>query len=372
MTVVNGPTIIISPELPPTPGGLGDYVAKVVAQWPRIDDLKFVIPQPRDGRAESLQGYPVDVIAPDADALLAKLPMNGGNVLLQYSGYGFSAHGYPAWLARALLDWRKRCGGRLVIMFHEIWTFSPWWNKNFLLQQLHRRAIGTLVRVADSVFTSTASQAEHLTAFGPPSAIRVLPVGSNIDPGAGTSARALQRGTAVVFGLQATRVRALRALCEQLRELARAERVTKIIALGAGNSPSGDVAERQVLGDLRLRDAFEQVGAASEAEISDALSTAELGISAQDPLSYTKSGTFMAYAAHGLCMLSDYADASQPNPMSLLVKPEELLSGITDAELDRRRLKVREWYNESASWPRIAGVLFDALDLASTKPAARP
>ena len=49
-----------------------------------------------------------------------------------------------------------------------------------LLQQLHRRDLRKLLQVADVVFTSTASQAEHLTALSPRCPIEVLPVGSNI------------------------------------------------------------------------------------------------------------------------------------------------------------------------------------------------
>ena len=66
-----------------------------------------------------------------------------------------------------------------------------------------------------------------------------------------------------------------------------------------------------------------------EEKISELLSTCEFAISAQDELSITKSGTFMAFAAHGLNILSCYADASKPEPLSLLISPEELMKGIT-------------------------------------------
>lgn len=45
---------------------------------------------------------------------------------------------------------------------HEIWTFWPLLNKNYLVQELHRRKIAKLLTEANVIFTSTASQAEHL------------------------------------------------------------------------------------------------------------------------------------------------------------------------------------------------------------------
>ena len=103
-----------------------------------------------------------------------------GKVLVQYSAYGFDRYGYPRWLIEALLEWKKETQGILAIMFHEIWAFWPVWNKNYLLQQLHRRDLRRLLRVTDAVFTSTSSQAAHLTALSPRCPIQVLPVGSNI------------------------------------------------------------------------------------------------------------------------------------------------------------------------------------------------
>ena len=140
-------------------------------------------------------------------------------MLVQYSAYGFDRYGYPRWLIKALLDWKKESQGTLAIMFHEIWAFWPIWNKNHLLQQLHRRDLRRLLRVTDAVFTSTASQAAHLTALSPRCPVQVLPVGSNIRRVQAAEGER-ETGLAVLFGLQRSRLRALRKMHPALKSLA--------------------------------------------------------------------------------------------------------------------------------------------------------
>ena len=108
---------------------------------------------------------------------------------------------------------------------------------------------------------------------------------------------------------------------------------------------------------------FDQRGPLPEEKISELLSGGEFAISAQDDLSITKSGTFMAYAAHGLNIISCYADASKPEPLSLLISPDELLKGVTHEELQSRGESLRHWQERTAAWPHIANQIARALEL---------
>src|SRR5437763_619609 len=82
---------------------------------------------------------------------------------------------------------------------------------------------------------------------------------------------------------------------------------------------------------------------------------------AQDELSITKSGTFIACAAHGLNILSCYADAAKPEPLSLMTSPEELLKGVTQRELQLRGERLRHWEERTSAWPHIAHQIGRAL-----------
>ncbi len=351
---MNDEVVIVTPELPPAVGGVADYTQRLIEAWPDKENLQLLVP--RNAMEELLPGV--------------------GRVLVQYSAYGFDHHGYPRKLIRALIDWKTKTGGRLVVMFHEIWTFWPVTNKNFFVQFLHRRAIKSLLRSADKVFTSTESQAEHLRALSSPNPIRVLPVGSNIRRnedvdlvrhGTDSLWRARMPGCAVIFGLQRARLRGLRKMRSSLSSLAAAGYITKIISIGAGSDSNLDNEERSLLKALQLKEGFEQLGPRPEREISELLFAASFGIFAHDELSLTKSGTFMAYAAHELNVLADFADKSKPAPICWLVAPRELQQEDLNSEWKSRAESLRAWQKENSSWELIARTFADALDLEAAK-----
>ncbi|PYJ07165.1 MAG: hypothetical protein DMF06_16465 [Verrucomicrobia bacterium] len=362
---MTGELVIISPEL--GSGGIGDYTRRLLEHLPQIGGLRLVIPAGGNMPANSFGPYPVEAVDARADALRNKLPRQGGKVFVQYSGYGFQRFGYPRWLINALIDWKEESQGFLAIMFHEIWTFWPVWNKNYLIQQLHRRDIGRLLRVTDKTLTSTSGQAKDLAALWPGSKIQVLPVGSNIHRVC-LRDDARQPGVAVLFGLQFSRIRALRKMEAELKALSHARKLRKVVVIGAGSSPQGEEEERRRLLALGLSEGFDQRGPLPENEITNLLSTAAFAIWAQGELSVTKSGTFMACAAHGLNIISCYADAVKPEPLSLLVSPHELMEEITTVELHSRAARLREWQARTSAWPSIASEIARALDIEIPAP----
>lgn len=358
---MSGEVVVITPEV--STGGVGDYTLRFLENWPKTANVTILSPQ---GDLTNLSlPYRLGNLSSDPAAILEQLPAHNGKVLVQYSAYGFDRLGYPRKLIRALIDWKKKTRGRLVLMFHEVWTFWPVTNKNFFIQQLHRRAIRRLLQCADEVFTSTPSQAEHLRTLWPGRGIHILPVGSNIrrqddvNPGRVS-------GCAVLFGRQGGRIHALKKMQSSLRSLADAKCITKLISVGAGDHSQREAEERALLAALRFKEGFEQQGPRSESEVSRLLLAASFGIFAQDQLSLSKSGTFMAYASHGLNVLADCADVSMPEPICWLVAPRELLGRISESELSTRAERLAAWQRHNSSWESIAKALVHALNLDST------
>ena len=333
--------VIISPEISAGSGGVADYTLRLMQEWGDRVKPRVILPN-------------------DVKLLGEKLARPSGKILLQYSAYGYDSVGYPRQLLQSLLEWKKGARGLLVIMFHEIWAFWPWLNWNRLVQRQHRVALAKLVAVADAVFTSTPSQAEHLRKLAPQSNVQVMPVGSNIRR---TAKAAPESGLAVVFGLQLSRLRALRTMRKELTALAQAGVVKKMMTFGAQNTVERDTEERASLTHIRLTNGFEMRGAIPEAEISQSLSRASFAISAQDELSLMKSGTFMAYAAHELNIVSPAADAFAAEPICWLTSPAELVNGISPNELKSRAENLRAWQERTSSWPIIAGRFAEALGL---------
>ncbi len=342
---MNGQVVIITPETEPGSGGLADYTLRLMENLPGREKVQLFIPSKRG----------------------AWLPPRADKILVQYSAYGFDRLGYPRDLIRALIEWKTKAGGRLVVMFHEIWTFRAVTNKNFFVQLCHRGAIRRLLPHVDLVFTSTSSQAEHLRALHPNKPIQVLPVGSNIRP-SGDVDLPRKQGWAIIFGLSSARLRTLQKMHSNLRSLAAASLITKITSVGASSNPQSNEEERRLLINLQLADGFEQLGAQPESTISNILGKASLGIFGQDELSYAKSGTFMAYAAHQLNILADFADASKRPPICWLIAPGELLKGISSAEFKQRAQRLRNWQEQTSSWRLIGTKFSEALELNANEP----
>jgi hypothetical protein len=359
---VTSELVIVTPEIAPGSGGVADHTLALLRYWRSIPNLTLLVANAAPVATESVSNG--KQLEKTRDAILAQLPASGGKVLVQYSAYGFNRLGYPHDLLRALVDWKKRSGGRLVVMFHEIWAFWPFINKNFIVQHLHRRALKRLLQVCDAAFTTTASQAQHLRRLHHAASVQVLPVGSNIRRNKfGKVSR--DEGSAALFGLQSSRVRALENMHKSLTTLAAAGKVKRIVCLGHDSDPEASAREHELLRQLNLAEGFAHLGGLAEEAVSDILATAYFGIFGQNELSCTKSGSFMAYAVHQLNVLAEFADTSKPPPLCWLVAPAELLSGVEPTELDRRAECLRMWQEQNCSWAVIANKLTRALAIES-------
>src|SRR4051812_253715 len=115
--------VIITPELSAGSGGVADHTRALLRYWSH-GPVNLVLTA---NSVTANDSVPAEVIqlAKTASSILEQLPANNGKVFVQYSAYGFNRLGYPRELINALITWKKRTGGRLVAMFHEIWTFWP-------------------------------------------------------------------------------------------------------------------------------------------------------------------------------------------------------------------------------------------------------
>ena len=295
------------------------------------------------------------------------------------SAYGYDPRlGCPAGLCDALAAWahdqpRDGAGGRLVVMFHELWA-DEWsfWHPHRWVQAWHRHQLGRLARAATHLFTTTESSAGRLRALlagaRQPAPVTVLPAGSNIPvPAAGaTPAPERERGLFVLFGSQGTRVRCLRALREPLAELARRGRLRRLVLLGVGQGEALAGAEREILEAIvppgSSSASVETPGELPATEIAAWLGRAEFGLSYQSEVNFTKSGTLMAAFAHGLDVVSPFAGRNRPAPFSAMTHPDELLAATADAAapLPSRAGAAREWFEAHAAWPRLAAACAQA------------
>ena len=199
--------IIITPTLPPHPGGVADYSALLAAHWPEPAAARSWIVA--EGGAASRKAFPDwSIVAVDELSggwVEALAGAGSGTVLVNYAQYGFSRAGMPFGLVGALLKWRAgegrggptesfRADGarRLGVYFHETWLTGPWWRRRGLVAPVARRLARRLAVGADAVVTNCARHAKQLQPVvrGP---VTVLPVPPNIRPAAEELTRAESR-----------------------------------------------------------------------------------------------------------------------------------------------------------------------------------
>lgn len=347
-------TTIITPEIEPESGGVADYTIRVVEEWGqqvRVLSSRMVTSFPSLMTVEPL---------PTTDSEISSLLERSDRVLLQYSGYGFSQTGFPRALLTALRHWKEKQGRRLVLVLHEIWSAHPFWRPAHWRQRRHRRALGSLIRAADSVVTTTEDQARLLRQASGREDIEVLPVTSSIRRCPEPAKR--EEGLAVIFGRLPSRIETLRVLQREIRTLAQAAILQRIVTLGSGAEETALARERELLNSCALTGGFLQLGRVPADEASRVLSTATYALFAQPILSLTKSCTFMAYAQHSLRVIVRPDVMQQSAPSSFLIAPSELLEGLPAAQQEQRAGDLRRWQERTSSWSRIAQRLQTGLE----------
>src|SRR5262249_11701080 len=86
-------------------------------------------------------------------------------------------------------------------------------------------------------------------------------------------------------------------------------------------------------------------------EVSPLLAQTQFGLTSATPENWSKSATFMAYAAHG-CVIIGNLKSEMP-PLNLAIAPDQL-SVVSEADLSERTIGLQRWYRENASWVSIA------------------
>lgn len=363
------PLIFIVPELPPAVCGLGDYSMKLVEEL-RLDPAPhFLLMRGGDATRAFYPEMTAEEIPKDENRLVQRLTELGAErVLMEYVGWGYHSRGCPLWLLRGLRKWKKKnASARLVIMFQELWFRPAWYKPDFLLQHLHRRAIRQLLPVVDQVFVSTEGYAQWLSGSAFPGLLRVLPNASNILPVDPPRSERENRGTFMIFGKQTSRLVSLEEMAPWLRKLYASGRLQRLQIVGMRGSEEQNQREDAAARAALPEGAFEILGAKSPEELSRLFAAAEFGIFTQSPAGLTKSTIFMAFASHGMNIVSPNVTPGLDAPQCWITHPDELLENGAGLELTlaERAAKILAWYEQNLSWPRIADAYRQSLKLTS-------
>ncbi|MFN2477052.1 MAG: hypothetical protein ABR526_12025 [Chthoniobacterales bacterium] len=346
------PLLIVAPRLPPRACGIGTYAWQLNQHWPRDGAAnQFLVFADAAASREHLRTERIREFPAEARGFAGVLEQSGAaDVLLHYAGRAYHRFGFPRWMPRAFAAWRNRdASRRLHVMFHELPADLPLFSKQGILQRLSFPVARALAEQAATTITNSAHHAAVLNRWKLRSEVRWMPVPSNI-PAPAERTEQPQDGEFVIFGLPYTRLQTLREFSDAIRSWSESRRLTRLHLVGPRDfkfSPQADA----LLAEMLPRDVVVEHGELEPAQVSRAFHGAEFCLSSSNELTWSKSGTFMAYAAHGCAVVAPRSFSAEPLAFTIA---REDVTAITAHAAEAKGEQLRRWYGENAQWESIA------------------
>lgn len=288
MTGTASPAILISPCGLPGRNGVWDHV-EVLA--PRIEQnlgKKLLRIGVTPGKPFEIPG--VTTVSRTDQAGLAKILQEfigpGSRVVLHYVGFGYEVHNYPFYLGRVLGSLKSRMSFDLTTVFHELSAGGPPWKREFYTWPFQRAAWTQIARLSDRVFTSTLFKAQQLERVC--RLVSLYPIFSSVGEPLNVPPLHKRRNRALLFGLSGLRARMISS--PEFVAAVRALDLKEVLEV------NGDHRAFCSLPGLK----WTSTPPMSPDELDAELLDSRAGLLLYPPALLTKSGTFAAYAAHGM------------------------------------------------------------------------
>ncbi len=341
------PLVIITTRLPPEVCGIGTYSWLLHQYWPARDRPVQFLVMDAAGSADRTESV-VDFHGRPNELAQALQTAGSADVLLHYAGRAFQRYGIPFGMPRVLKRWKRaHRDARLLVFFHELPADLPLTTPRGLLELASQQDVRQLGAVADVLVTNTAHHAEKLRRWTGRTDVHLIPVSSNIPAPTQRDAAARVATEFIIFGLPFGRLQTVQFFNHEIVEWHRFGLLTKLHLVGPEDGKFSGEADA-LLGESA--DLIVRHGLQPPAEVSRLLATAGFALSNATAETWSKSTSFMAYAAHGcpiVCKLS--AIPSEP-PLSYTIAPGEVgASGVA-----AKAARLQDWYEANASWETIA------------------
>ena len=351
---MNGRTlVIVTTRLPPATCGIGTHSWLLRKHWPEPTPVEFLV---IDGAAvaNGVGGDRITEFGGQARELARQLERIGTtDVLLHYAARAYHRYGCPVWIPGVLAHWKRKFPrSRLMVFVHELHGVLPITSRHFWLGQVNAWIVRGLAATADVLVTNTEHHAARLRGITKRDDIHLFPVSSNIEPTAAFRfSQPRARTEFVLFGLSFGRLITLQKFAGEVVRWHARGMLTKLHIIG----PEGDEFTRQA--DELIAHWPESIvivrhGILPPNQVSRHLSEARFALTNVTPETWSKSGAFMACAAHR-CAVVISVEGSAAGPLSHAVLAREVDS-IPEAEINRRTVALADWYQTNADWPVIA------------------
>lgn len=348
------PFVILTTRLPPAVCGIGTYSELLRKHWPdQSFPVEYLVVDDALGADSSRDR--VTSFHGDGSELARELGRIGpADLLLHYAGRAYQRFGCPVWMPGVLEAWKRaNPASRLTIFVHELPGSLRVTSPHFWLGQINSWIVRRLASIADVLVTNTENHADLLRKLCSGKVIEVVPISSNLDVELEDAPPRVETEF-VLFGLSFGRLQALQRHDQSIRQWQATGRLTRLHLVG----PDADEFSRHA--DALIR-GWPDPGVAVRhghlplPEVARRLQGAAFALTNASAETWSKSGTFMACAAHGCAIVISGARPAAP-PLAYTVGADEV-SLISEAERERRAARLRDWYQENADWPVTASRL---------------
>lgn len=221
----------------------------------------------------------------------ASMSPEGGTVLLQYSGYGFSPDGAPFALADAMAEVHASGMFRSAVYFHELYASGMPWRSAFWHSYRQREVLRRLTKHCDVIITNLGVHAawlqrEGMQGRGTP--ILCMPVFSNLGESAAPTPLTSREPKMVVFGLAGTRRRSYESLAS-FKSVINRLGVDEILDVGPPFDAPAEICDIAV----------KRMGLMAAEDLAGVLANSRFGFVPHSSICLAKSGIFAGLCAHG-------------------------------------------------------------------------
>jgi hypothetical protein len=330
--------LFIVPDFPPSVDGVGDYVYKLLQEFISFDnlDFEFTVLVAGNLRERSIiyNGIEIYFLKKKTSRCLSNflLLKDFDLINLHYVGYGYAKRGAPLWLLFGLFNWKKT-NKILITTFHELYAISrnPF-TSSFWNQYLQRKICYFIYNISNYVITTNCVYKNILLKFKKYD-ITVLPVFSNIGELNKFISLKSRNRVLVVFGLAHSRSKIYTNYKNYIIDICNVLDINKII----------DIGPKIELPNL-INITIEEMGVIGETKISYILSTSYCGVLFNyDPLLFSKSGVFAAFASHGLLVFAINSSKNLETTNYINYNDKRWLD-FSESELDLFARNLFDWY----------------------------
>lgn len=289
----------IIPDRPDSCDGLSQYACILADHLSKVSPARFIVLKDRKKISRNLNNKQHHIYECDYNSNKWReiLSQSNGNIVLHYSGYGYSEKGVPQWLVRDLENFKRdEKRAKIITVFHELEACTSKLSSALLLAPIQRWLCSRLFAISNSILVTIGENYNKLARrelFKIHKA-RLIPICSTIGENDNCNNLEQKEPIAIVFGTLGRRLAVYSSDQVKIMHALKKLNIKKIVDIGEAD---------QDIPDYFAALPVEKLGTLTSQEIRQQLSKASLGLIEYPGRLLGKSSIFAAYCAFNVATL---------------------------------------------------------------------